>query len=117
MGLSALVLLLALQRTGGKAQVGGAVDGGGHAGAGAGTGVVHGDVGLLLLKGLDEHLHHLFHGGGTVGVHHAAELLGLAGLAALGIGVGAVGIVRIAAVSAAAGEHGQGHGGGQGKTE
>ena len=115
MGLSALALLLALQGAGGKAQVGGAVDGGGHACAGAGTGVVHGDVGLLLLKGLDEHLHHLFHGGGTVGVHHAAELLGLAGLAALGIG--AVGIVRIAAVSAAAGEHGQSHGGGQGKTE
>ena len=115
MGLSALALLLALQRTGGKAQIGGAVDGGGHAGAGAGTGVVHGDVGLLLLKGLDEHLHHLLHGGGTVGVHHAAELLGLAGLAALGIG--AVGIVRIAAVSAAAGEHGQSHGGGQSKTE
>ena len=40
---------------------------------------------------------------------------GLAGLAALGIG--AVGIVRTAAVSAAAGEHGQRHGGGQGKTE
>src|SRR5699024_348803 len=72
--------LVVLEVTAGQADVGGAVLGGGDAGAGAGAGVLDLYVGLDLLEGLDQSPHDALHGGGAVGHHRAGELGLLSGL-------------------------------------
>src|SRR5699024_10663530 len=121
----ALSLLLVGQSAGGQADVHGAGQDVGDAGAGAGAGVVHGHVGLDVTEGLLESGHHVGHRGGAVGVHGAADgrslaaggVIGAAGIILSrvvgGIAGGVVGgVAGVVAAAGTAGQQGRHHHGG-----